>query len=279
MLLWATSGTLAAAAPERASSAPVVVIVVVVVPAVLVMVLLAPRLAITVARLLRAREHGLCGVGNGARNVLGRIIDVELLVNVLGDGLDFSAQLLLDLVQVESILPVDQIDSQTQVTESSGTTDTMEISFSVLREVKVDHHVHGLDIDTTSQQVGADQVPAYAVAEVVEDAVAVLLEHPSVRVETRVAQFSDLLGQKLDTVGGIAENDGLVDLQLREQGVEAVDFLLLFHESVILGDTTQGKLVHKVDLIRVAHMLVLEGLDNEGEGGTEEHDLAILGVE
>ncbi len=33
-------------------------------------------------------------------------------------------------------------------------------------------------------------------------------------VEARVAKLSDLLGQQLHTVHGVAENDGLVDAQL-----------------------------------------------------------------
>ena len=47
-----------------------------------------------------------------------------------------------------------------------------------------------------------------------EDAIPVCLEHLGVRVETGVAEFSDLLRQELDSVCGVAEDDGLVDLQL-----------------------------------------------------------------
>lgn len=39
------------------------------------------------------------------------------------------------------------------------------------------------------------------------------------------------------TVDGVAEDDGLVDLQLGEEGVEAVYFLALGHEGVELRDT------------------------------------------
>ncbi len=59
-----------------------------------------------------------------------------------------------------------------------------------------------------------DQVAAVAVAEVVEDAVAVALQHLGVDVEARVAQLRDLLGQQLYAVDAVAEDDRLVDLQL-----------------------------------------------------------------
>lgn len=39
------------------------------------------------------------------------------------------------------------------------------------------------------------------------------------------------------TVDGVAEDDGLVDLQLREERVEAVHFLALRNEGIELGDT------------------------------------------
>jgi len=47
-----------------------------------------------------------------------------------------------------------------------------------------------------------------------EDAVAVGLQHLGVDVEAAIAQLRDLLRQQLDQVRGIAEDDGLVDLQL-----------------------------------------------------------------
>lgn len=55
-----------------------------------------------------------------------------------------------------------------------------------------------------------------------EDAVAVRLEHARVRVEARVAELGDLLGEELDAVGRVAEDDRLVDLELQEEGESQV---------------------------------------------------------
>jgi hypothetical protein len=49
----------------------------------------------------------------------------------------------------------------------------------------------------------------------VEDTVAMRLEHLGVRVEAGVAEFGNLLGEQLDSVCRVAEDDGLVDLELR----------------------------------------------------------------
>jgi hypothetical protein len=44
-----------------------------------------------------------------------------------------------------------------------------------------------------------------------------------VDVKATEAELSDLFGQKLDTLSRVAEDDGLVDLKLGEQGVQAVN--------------------------------------------------------
>lgn len=48
-----------------------------------------------------------------------------------------------------------------------------------------------------------------------EHAVAVALHHLGMDVEAGVAQLRDLLGQQLHAVDRVAEDDGLVDLQLQ----------------------------------------------------------------
>ena len=125
----------------------------------------------------------LRGAGDGARNVLGGVVDVQTLVDVLRNGLDLSAQLLLDSVEVEAVLPVDQVDSETQVTETTRTTNTVKVGLGVLGEIEVDNDVHSLDIDTTGEKIGTDKVTAVASAEVVENTVTVVLEHACMRVE------------------------------------------------------------------------------------------------
>ena len=85
--------------------------------------------------------------------------------------MNLGAEVLFDVVQVESVIPIDQVDSQTKVAISSRPTDAMEICLSVLREVEVDYNVHSLDVDTTSEEDRAHKITADTVAEVVENAV------------------------------------------------------------------------------------------------------------
>ena len=104
----------------------------------------------------------------------------------------------------------------------SGSPDSVQVGLTVLWEVKVDDDVDALDVDAPREQVARDQVPGRPVAELVEDAVAVGLLHLGVDVEAGEAELGDLLGEELDAVDGVAENYGLVDFQLGEEGVEAM---------------------------------------------------------
>ena len=221
----------------------------------------------------------LRGCGNRPGNVFRGVVDVQLLVDAARNRLDLSAELLFNTVEVEAVVPVDQVNSQTKVTETSGTSDSVQVGFGVLREVKVDDNVDSLDVNTTGQKIRADQVAHGSGAEIVEYPVAGMLKHLGVGVEARVAQLGDLLREQLNTGRAVAEDDGLVDLQLAEQGVETVDLLLLLNERVVLGNSAERQLVHQVDLVRVAHVLVFERLHNIGEGCREKHDLPILRVE
>ena len=57
-------------------------------------------------------------------------------------------------------------------------------------------------------------MPGCALAELVEHPIAVRLLHFRVDVEARVPDFSNFLGEELNPINGVAENDRLVDFQL-----------------------------------------------------------------
>jgi len=86
------------------------------------------------------------------------------------------------------------------MSEAPGSTNAMKVGFGVLGEVKVDHNVDGLNVDTTSKEIGADEIAADPTPEVVEDSVAVCLKHASMAIKARIAEFGNLLGQKFNTI-------------------------------------------------------------------------------
>lgn len=65
----------------------------------------------------------------------------------------------------------------------SRATNTMKICFGILWKVKVDYYVHGLNIDTTSEEVRANKIAAYTVSEIVKYSVPVILKHLCMAIE------------------------------------------------------------------------------------------------
>ena len=81
----------------------------------------------------------------------------------------------------------DEVDGQTQVTETTRATDSVEVGLRVPWEIEVDYHIHWHDIDTTSEEVGTHQAAGLTILEIVIDTVTVLLLHAGVNVEAWVA--------------------------------------------------------------------------------------------
>lgn len=134
-----------------------------------------------------------------------------------GYRLDFCAKLLLDAIQIESILIGNQIDCKSQMSISARPADSVKVCFTILGEVKVDDDVNSLDINTARQKIyeiglrscsigtaiihtRANEVAAYPVTEVMKYTVTMRLKHLRMRVETRVAEFGHLLCKKFYTI-------------------------------------------------------------------------------
>jgi hypothetical protein len=69
------------------------------------------------------------------------------------------------------------------MTKATRSTNTMQVSLGHLWKVEVNHNIHCLDINTSCEQVRADQVTASTVSEVMEDSVTVILTHSGVNVK------------------------------------------------------------------------------------------------
>ena len=57
------------------------------------------------------------------------------------------------------------------MTESTGTTNPMQVGIGLAREIKVDDNVDGDDVDTTRKDIRGDQATSLTSLEVVEDSV------------------------------------------------------------------------------------------------------------
>ena len=94
---------------------------------------------------------------------------VEVLVNVLGDGLDLRAQVVFDIEHVILVILRNEVDGKTEVTETSRTTNSVQVGVRLAGEVKVNDHVNRDDVDTTGKDIGTDETTSFATLEVMED--------------------------------------------------------------------------------------------------------------
>lgn len=136
---------------------------------------------------------------------------IQRLLNHWWDWLDFGTKLLFDSIQIESILVCYQVNCKTQMPESPRTSDSMQICLGVLWEIKVDHHIDCLNVNSTGEQVRTDQVPTVTITEVMEHPVSVGLKHFRVNIKTRVPKLCNFLGKQLYSVDRVAEDNALVD--------------------------------------------------------------------
>ena len=87
--------------------------------------------------------------------------------------------------------------------------------------------------------------------------------------------MADLASQELHSLCTVAENDGLRDVQLGEQGVQAVELLTLLEECIELGQTLQRELVGDFEVLGVGDVALLEVADLDRVRCTEKTDLPV----
>lgn len=145
--------------------------------------------------------------------LLAGLANIEAAINDGRNGSDFCAQFLFHASKIVPIVICYQVDSKSQVAETSGTTNSVKVGLTVLWEIKIDHHIDRLNVNTSSKQVRGYQVSCGTVAKLMEDAVSVGLLHFGVNVVARVPEFRNFLCQQFDSVYRVAKDDTLIDLE------------------------------------------------------------------
>lgn len=183
--------------------------------------------------------------------------------------------MLFNFLEHDNILLGDKVDGNTLTTETTGTTDTMEVVLLLLGEVIVDDEGDLLDVNTTSQEIGGDEDTGGTGTEGVHDVLTFLLGHFTVHAGDGMVSLGHLLGELVDLPTGVTEDDGLDDAEGVVEIAEGVKLeLLLVDINVELLDTFKGKFVtldHDTD--GVAHEALADLKDVLGHGGRDEDDL------
>jgi len=208
-----------------------------------------------------------------------RAVALDEVGDVGGHLLDLSVVESLELTKGTAVLGGDEVDSDTLPSETSRSTDSVNVVLQVAREILVDDERHLLHIDTPGQKIGGDENTAGSGTELVQDDVTLLLANVTVS-----GRNGELLGphsvrEPVDLAAGVAEDDGLGDVERVVEIAESVELpLLLVDVDVELLDTFECQLItlHE-DANGLVHELLsdLEGFGRHGGG--EETDLSPLG--
>lgn len=91
---------------------------------------------------------------------------IEIFVNIFWNALDLSLELIFDGEQILLIIFGDEVDGETKMSESSWSTDSVQICLSEPWKVKIDDNINRQNIDTTGKNVCTDQAPCLSVFEV-----------------------------------------------------------------------------------------------------------------
>ena len=94
--------------------------------------------------------------------------------------LDLGVVELLNVTEVPDISLSEEVDGDSLPSETSGTSDTVDVVLPVGGEVEVNDEGDLLDVDTTGEQIGGDEDAGGTRAELAHDDVTLTLVHVSV---------------------------------------------------------------------------------------------------
>jgi len=85
---------------------------------------------------------------------------IQCFVDYRRDRYNFCAQFLFDAIEIITILVRQKVNCEAKVAKAARAPDTVQVSLGVLGEVKINHNIHCLNVDATSEQVRGHQVTA-----------------------------------------------------------------------------------------------------------------------
>ena len=198
---------------------------------------------------------------------------------VHGELFDLSIVVLSEVDQELGVSGSHEVDGHSLSSESSGSTDSVDVLGGVGRQVVVDDQVDLLDVDSSADQVGSDQNSGRPRPELLHDVDSLAHLHITVNGRDHKLVLLKFFGQFIDSLLLVGEDNALSDDHALVKLDQGSEFLaVLFHRDVELLDTIQGQLfVLDQNLDWVLHELVGHLDDVHRHGGREEAHLNVRG--
>ena len=139
--------------------------------------------------------------------------ELDKIGNIHGHLRDLRLVELLDITQVTNISLGQEVDGHTITSETTGSTDTVDVVLAVRGQIEVDDERDLLDVDTTGEEIRRDEDARRTGAELPHDDVTLALVHVAVHARHREVALLHLLLEPVDLAAGVAVDDRLGDRQ------------------------------------------------------------------
>jgi hypothetical protein len=201
-------------------------------------------------------------------------------INLLGELGDLDLEAGLDRLENLSVLLVsNKGNSETLGTETTSTTDTVEVGIGSIGDIVVDDNVHTRDIETTGENIGGDEDTLVELLEGLVAGNTLLLGHRTVNADTGEVALNQQLVELLGALNRLDKDAHLVELKRVQKVVQLAVLLVLGNADKVLLKTVEGELglVVDVNLERVLHELLADKTDLLVQGSREHHNLLVVG--
>eukprot|EP00009_Paramoeba_aestuarina_P007943 CAMPEP_0201521526 /NCGR_PEP_ID=MMETSP0161_2-20130828/14553_1 /ASSEMBLY_ACC=CAM_ASM_000251 /TAXON_ID=180227 /ORGANISM="Neoparamoeba aestuarina, Strain SoJaBio B1-5/56/2" /LENGTH=415 /DNA_ID=CAMNT_0047920173 /DNA_START=188 /DNA_END=1435 /DNA_ORIENTATION=- len=207
------------------------------------------------------------------------VIVLNEIGNVRRHLLDLGVVKSFNFVKKREIFVGHKVDGNTLTTETTGSTDSVDVALQVLGDVVVDDQRNLLDINTTRQQISGDKDTRRPAPELLQNDVTVTLRDVTMGGGDDKLSALHLLSQPVDLPSCVAKDNGLGDVDGIVQITQGLEFVLVDSNiNVELLDTFKGQLSSlDQNLDRVVHESLSNFKSFLGHGGREETDMHVTG--
>ena len=189
---------------------------------------------------------------------------IQAFLNMFRHRIDCRVQLFLHHHHIFLVIFRDQVYRQPDLPETPTPPDSVQIGRRIFRKVEVYHDVHTWHVNTSRNEVGADQCFKFSFPKPLKD-LQPLIFHCWSEVFILEPFAFHLLGEELSSLIGATKDDTLVDNEFTVYFIQVLKLLWLFDENVVMGESKEHELIHQIDDLGRRHETLFKPFDSKWE--------------